>query len=65
MKVVVNRSLCSGNGNCTAAAPELFLLDGENRLIILQDMIDESLRAKAVAAIRSCPKRALTLIEDD
>ena len=64
MKVVVNHSLCDGSGNCMAAAPELFLLGGNGKVLVMQDRIDESLRAKAMSAIRSCPKRAISLIED-
>jgi ferredoxin len=61
MKVVVNRSLCDGNGNCAAAAPELFELDDEDQLHILKESFGEELRAKAEAAVRSCPKNALSL----
>ena len=32
MKVVVNWSLCEGNGNCAAIAPELFALDDDDIL---------------------------------
>ena len=63
MRVVVNRALCDGNGNCAAAAPELFLLDADDNLMILMDSFGEDLRAKAEAAIRSCPKNALSLEE--
>ena len=64
MKVVVDRSLCDGSGNCTAAAPELFLLTGDKKLMILQDTIGADLLAKAAAAVTPCPKRALALIAD-
>jgi ferredoxin len=64
MKVTVNRALCDGNGNCAAAAPELFLLDDNDELQILRESFGEDLRAKAEAAVRSCPKNALTLSDD-
>lgn len=63
MKVTVNRALCDGNGNCAAAAPELFALDDNDELEILQESFGEELRAKAEAAVRSCPKNALTISE--
>lgn len=63
MKVVVNRSLCDGNGNCAALAPELFHLDDDDNLHILMESFGEELREKAEAAVRSCPKNALSLIE--
>ena len=63
MKVVVNRTLCEGNGNCEAAAPELFQLDDDDELHILKANFGEDLRAKAEAAVRSCPKNALSIEE--
>jgi ferredoxin len=63
MKVVVNRTLCEGNGNCEAKAPELFHLDDEDELQVLKDSFGEDLRARAEAAVRSCPKNALSIEE--
>ena len=63
MRVVVNRALCEGNGNCEAAAPELFRLDDDDELHILKETFGEDLRAKAEAAVRSCPKNALSIEE--
>ena len=61
MKVVVNWSLCDGNGNCAAAAPEIFELDEDDEMHLLQETIGEDLRARAELAVRSCPKNALSL----
>jgi len=61
MKVVVNRSLCDGNGNCAAAAPEIFALDDDDQLEVLRESFGEELRDKVEAAVRSCPKNALSL----
>jgi ferredoxin len=63
VRVVVNRALCEGNGNCEAAAPELFKLDDDDELHILQESLGEDLRARAEAAVRSCPKNALSIEE--
>jgi ferredoxin len=61
MKVVVNWALCDGNGNCAKAAPEIFAIDDEDNLQVLQETFGEELRAKAEAAVRVCPKTALSL----
>lgn len=61
MKIVVNWSLCEGNGNCEAAAPELFQLDDEDELHVLNETPPEELRAKAEAAVLACPKNALSI----
>ena len=63
-RIVVDRTLCDGNGNCAAAAPELFRLEQDDTLKVLRDMVDESQRAKAEAAVRVCPKAALKLVEE-
>lgn len=63
MKIVVNWSLCEGNGNCEAAAPELFQLDDEDELHVLNANPPEDMREKAEAAVRSCPKTALSIEE--
>ena len=61
MKIVVNWSLCDGNGNCAAAAPEIFGLDEDDEMHLLRETIGEDLRAKAEQAVRACPKNALSL----
>ena len=63
MKVVVNWSLCDGNGNCAAAAPEIFALDDDDELQLLREEVSPDLRDKALAAVRSCPKNALSFEE--
>lgn len=63
MKVSVNWSLCDGNGNCVAAAPEIFELDDNDELQVLRESFGEDLLDKARNAVRSCPKNALSLEE--
>ena len=63
MRVVVNWSLCDGNGNCAAEAPELLSLDDKDRLHVLRETFGEDQRKNAEAAVRVCPKRALRLAE--
>jgi len=63
MRITFNRALCDGNGNCAAAAPELFLLDDNDELVVLNEHPGEELRSKAEAAVRACPKNALSLGE--
>jgi ferredoxin len=63
MKIIVSWPLCDGNGVCAKVAPELFALDANDNLQLLQENIGEALRAKAEAAIQACPKNALSLTE--
>jgi ferredoxin len=63
VRVVVDWDLCESNGLCMAAAPEVFQLQDDDTLLILQETPDESLRGKVAEAIRTCPKQAITLQE--
>lgn len=64
MKVIVNRSLCDGNGVCANEAPEVFELDENDQLKVLREEVDETLLRKVEAAVRLCPKRALSLRDE-
>ena len=44
MRVVVDWDLCESNGLCMAAAPEVFELQDDDTLMILQETPDESLQ---------------------
>ena len=61
MRVVVDWDLCESNGLCVLAAPEVFELQDDDTLLILQETPDESLLGKVGDAIRNCPKRAISL----
>jgi ferredoxin len=63
MKITVDWALCDGNGNCTVEAPEVFELDDNDELQVLTERPGEELRPVVLAAVSSCPKRALA-IED-
>jgi ferredoxin len=61
VRVVVDWDLCESNGLCMAAAPEVFELQEDDTLLILQENPDESLRARVTDAVRACPRQAITL----
>jgi ferredoxin len=63
VRVVVDWDLCESNGLCMAAAPEVFQLQDDDTLLIVQETPGESLRAVVANAIRTCPKQAISLQE--
>ncbi len=63
MKIVVNQSLCDGNGVCVREAPQLFHLDDDYQLHVLVDTIDAVQIDRARRAVQLCPKSALTLVD--
>ncbi len=63
MRVVVDWNLCESNALCMAAAPEVFELQDDDTLLVLQETPGESLRGKVDDAVPACPKRAISLAD--
>ena len=61
MRVVVDWDLCESNAICMSVAPEVFEVDDDDQLNLLQENPPEELRAKVEEAVRRCPKQALAL----
>jgi ferredoxin len=61
MKVTVDWSLCDGNGVCSTESPEVFEIDDEDNLILLQQEIGDALIPSVEKAVARCPKRAISL----
>jgi len=61
MKVEVDWNLCDGNGVCAIEAPEHFEMDDDDELHVLKDDVSDAERPEVEAAVRVCPKRALSL----
>jgi ferredoxin len=64
VRVVVNMRQCESNALCMGIAPQVFDLDVDDVLHVLDEFPDESLRATVMEAIRNCPKQAISLVED-
>ena len=64
MRVVVDMRLCESNALCMSIAPEVFELDDDDVLHVLDETPDRSLRPQVEDAIRSCPKQAISMTED-
>lgn len=63
MRVRVDLKQCESNALCMGVAPEVFLLDDDDVLHVIDESPDESLRPKILDAIRLCPKQAISLEE--
>jgi ferredoxin len=63
MKVMVDRDLCCGLGNCVVYAPTVFRLDEENKAVVL----DPSSTSDNILldAAQSCPENAIVLEDDE
>ena len=63
MRVVVDYDLCESNAICMAVAPEVFEVDDDDNLNLLQEEPPEELRPKIEEAVRRCPKQALSIAD--
>ncbi len=64
MKIVVDYDLCEGNAMCMKLCPEVFEVRDDDRAHLLIERPAEDLRAKVEAAVRRCPRQALSLADD-
>jgi ferredoxin len=64
MRVVVDHQLCEGNAVCMRVCPEVFVVGDDDQAHLLIERPDERLRASVEAAVRRCPRQALSLHED-
>ncbi|WP_052666553.1 ferredoxin [Nitriliruptor alkaliphilus] len=64
MHIEVDRDLCEANGTCEVIAPELFRVDDDEELELLQAQPPAALVDAAKRAVDSCPRAALELLED-
>lgn len=62
MKVVVDLNLCQDHGQCAIAAPRVFRMDENSRLVFDAEP-DDSLRLYVEDAVDVCPVQAI-FIED-
>ena len=64
MHLHVDYDLCEANAVCVRTAPELFRVDESDKLHLLVPRPSDALLELAKAAVRRCPRRALSLRED-
>ncbi len=66
MRVVADLDLCQGHQMCQGEAPDVFGFDNAaDRVVVLTEHPDESLRPQVAAAVRYCPAMALAIEEED
>ena len=63
MKVQVDFGLCESNGVCMGVAPEVFLLNDDDTLSILQPDVEPENRDAVLDAVRQCPRQAISVEE--
>jgi ferredoxin len=61
MRIVIDSDRCQANARCVAAAPEVFDVDDDGYVVVLQPHPLASLAKSVEAAVRSCPTGAITV----
>lgn len=64
MRIVIDWDLCQGHANCMGEAPEIFRVDNEGKLTVLDERPPQALRSKIDLAVRYCPTGAISLEEE-
>ncbi len=65
MLVKADLDLCQGHQMCQGETPDVFGFDEDaDRVVVLQEHPDESLRPQVENAVRYCPTMALAVEED-
>jgi ferredoxin len=59
MRVTADLEKCEGYANCVAAAPEIYDIDDDGKVVLLQVDVDEAKRDDVEEAVRTCPVSAL------
>jgi ferredoxin len=69
MRMRIDLGLCQGNALCQEEAPEVFRVDevkgGYDQVALLNETPGEALREKVEAAVRYCPNRVISIVEDE
>jgi ferredoxin len=61
MKILVDRDLCEANAICMGIASDIFEVDDEDVLHVLDESPPESRRAAVERAVAKCPRAALSI----
>ena len=61
MKIIVDRSKCTGLGICESLAPEHFEVDDSGALVLLDAHVTSETLTGVEEAIAGCPTEALRL----
>jgi ferredoxin len=63
-KVHVDFGLCESNAVCMGISPEVFDLDDQDYLHILQEDVTPENEAQIREAVRQCPRQAISIDDE-
>jgi ferredoxin len=63
MKIEVDFGLCEANAVCMGIIPEVFQVDDQDYLHVLNDEVTPENEAQIREAVRQCPRQAISIKE--
>jgi ferredoxin len=64
MRILVDRDLCEANAICVRWAPDVFRMDDDNRMVIMNEHPGPELVEQLKKAVTRCPRGAISLVDD-
>lgn len=64
LKIIIDRDMCIGTGNCIKLAGEVFEFDSQ-KIVTFKKDIKESDRKTLIEACSICPVNALTALDEN
>jgi ferredoxin len=64
MKIRIDKGACVGNARCAAISEELFPLDDDGYIAVVEVDVPAGMEKLAQRGARACPERVITIIED-
>lgn len=65
IRVIADREVCQGYGNCVLADPDLFDIDDEGLVVLNAETVEENGVAAAKRAAYDCPSEAISVVDSD
>jgi ferredoxin len=62
-KIEVDWGLCESNGVCMGIIPEVFQLEDDDTLTVLQEDVTPENEERVRDAVRQCPRQAISITE--
>lgn len=63
-RIHVDFDACESNAMCEALAPQHFQIDDDDYLQIVDERVTDENRALVEQAVASCPKSAISIVDD-
>ncbi|QQD17202.1 ferredoxin [Spongiibacter nanhainus] len=65
MKIRIDKDACVGNARCANVSEELFPLDDDGYISVVEVDVPEGMEQLARRGARACPERVIHIIDDE